>query len=266
MLTRYGNYVKFSKKHKALSEEDIKLQTQLNKEGRRTYDPMIQTSPILEAPPTVVSGRRFERLSELWFGEGPNLNAGCGSAGTALNLPFINLDIERYESWDTKPHCEFVVGDARHLDFPDNHFNVIYTSDMVEHFNVSDAVYVLKEFYRTLKPDGCLKVIVPDFEWGVRLYMGVSKYKDYDQSGGLLAKREGVVHGRMGPIWSIIYGQQRSSEEGYSSEHSTIWDEELLTHYLQDIGFKDIERVYDKLFTSYPDTNARDLVIEAWKV
>jgi len=269
MFRQYRNRIKFLEKHKSLSEEDIELQAQLNEEGRKTYDLTIQSSPILTSDETddviSVNKRRFERLNELWFGEGPNLNAGCGSAGTALNRPFINLDIEKYESWDTKPHFIFEVGDARNLKYPDNHFDVIYTSDVVEHFTISDAVKVIKEFYRTLKTDGCLKMIVPDFGWGVKLYIATSKYKDYDQNGGLLAKKGGVVHGRMGPIWSIIYGQQRSSEEGYSSEHFTVWDEELLRYYLQDIGFKDIERVYDKLFTSYPHTNDRDLVMEAWK-
>jgi len=210
--------------------------------------------------------RHFEKLKDLWFNGEVNLHLGCGSAGTALNIPFINLDVKEYPSWETKPHCKFVIGDARQLSFPDNHFSVVFSSDMLEHFDKSSGVQVLKESYRTLKPGGCTKIIVPDFKWAVDIYLGKIKYKDYDISGGLLAKKGGIVHGTMGPVWSVLYGDQGFNEKGYSeSEHQNVWDEESLTYYLDYVGFKDIERVPDKLFTSYPDTNARDLAIEAWK-
>jgi len=210
--------------------------------------------------------RHFEKLKDLWFNGEVNLHLGCGSAGTALIPPFINLDVEEYPSWKTKPHCKFMIGDARQLPFPDNHFDVVFSSDMLEHFDRGGAVKVLRESYRVLKSGGCAKIIVPDFMWAVNVYMGKTKYKDYDTSGGLLAKKDGVVHGNMGPVWSVLYGDQRINEKGYSeSDHHNVWDEESITYHLNDVGFKDIERVPDKLFTSYPDTNARDLAMEAWK-
>jgi len=169
--------------------------------------------------------RDLERLTELWHGEGPNLNAGCGLPGTCLLPPFINFDIVRYESWDTKPHCIFEVGDVREIPYPDKHFDVIFTSELIEHFHYSDAVKVLKEFYRVLKPGGCLKSICPDFDWAVKIYMGLIQYKDYDQREGLLALKNGEYYGFM----------------------------------------VNIERVPDKLPWGYPHCTARDLAVEAWK-
>jgi len=187
-------------------------------------------------------------------------------AGTCIRPPFINFDIKKYDSWDTKPHCIFEVGDVRKLPYPDNYFWVIFNSELMEHLTYSDGVEVLKEFYRTLKPGGVAKICCPDFEFVVKLYTGQLKYKDYDQRKGLLAVKNGNIEGVMGPIWSVLYGANTPLGDGrWYTEHKTVWDNESLTYYLGYVGFKEIERVNDKLPWSYPVCNERDLCVEAWK-
>jgi len=229
--------------------------------------------------------RRLDRLRELWRGEGPNLNAGCGHAGTCIVKPFINLDTVPYEDWKTKPHVTFTVGDVRKLEYPDNHFWVIFASELIEHFVIGVAIKVFKEFYRVLKPDGCLKIVCPDFKYAVNVYLGRAEYNPhgYDTTGGIMGKKNGKVIGQNNYLFSVIYGKQYPLENGicrfndpqgliyppedgiYRTEHLAIWDEERLKYWLERVGFKNVERVYDKEPWSYPVANERDLCMEAWK-
>lgn len=212
--------------------------------------------------------RKLDRLTALWNGDGPNLNAGCGLPGTCIGKSFINLDIIEYDSWKTRPNLKYVIGDARDLQYSDNYFWVIFTSEMMEHFSYSDSVKVLMEFYRVLKPDGGLKICCPDFKFAVDVYLGRAEIdcKDYDMTGGLLGKKDGKPVGNNSMIWSVLYGHYRKTENNETwPEHQTVWDEELLKYWLERIGFKDVERVYDKLPWNYPSCNARDLCMEAWK-
>ncbi len=55
------------------------------------------------------------------------------------------------------------VMDAQALAFPDNSFNIVIASDVLEH--LSDASQALCEWRRVLKPDGMLIVFVPAFQF-----------------------------------------------------------------------------------------------------
>lgn len=210
--------------------------------------------------------RHLEKLTDLWSNGEVNLNAGCGLPGTCLLPPFINYDWKRYETWDEKPHCIFEIGDVRNIPYPNNHFDVIFGSEIIEHFMYGESVGVLKEFYRVLKSGGALKVICPNFEYAIKIYRGELQYKDWDTDGGLLAMKDGVAHSYMGPIFAPLYSHQWVNDEGYTiSDHSMVWDEKSLRYYLNKIGFVDIERVHDKLPWTYPHATERDLCFEAWK-
>jgi predicted SAM-dependent methyltransferase len=50
------------------------------------------------------------------------------------------------------------------LPFNDASVGYIYTSHMLEHLHKDDAIFVLKECYRVLKPKGVLRVLVPDLK------------------------------------------------------------------------------------------------------
>lgn len=55
------------------------------------------------------------------------------------------------------------VGDAaKKMPFPDNSFDVIYASHILEHIPWTHTDQALKEWVRVLKKDGCLEVFVPN--------------------------------------------------------------------------------------------------------
>ncbi len=91
------------------------------------------------------------------------LNLGCG---TNFHLAWVNLDIN--------PSCSAVLlWDLRRgVPFPDDSFDVVYHSHLLEHLHVQDAPRFMSECYRVLKPGGIIRVAVPDLEAITRNYLG----------------------------------------------------------------------------------------------
>lgn len=80
------------------------------------------------------------------------LNLGCGSK---LYKGFINVDVRVLPGIDQ-------VADIRNLPFPDGSAKMVFLEDVLEHFILSDAVKVLKECVRVLRPKGECNIKVPD--------------------------------------------------------------------------------------------------------
>lgn len=92
------------------------------------------------------------------------LNLACGDF-YVKNSDWVNLD------W--YPHSEHVqkANLITTLEFPDKTFEVVYTSHFVEHIQKEKLDFILSECYRILKPNGVLRIVVPDFENIVREYI-----------------------------------------------------------------------------------------------
>ncbi len=89
------------------------------------------------------------------------LNLGCGET----NHPkFVNIDIR------PAPHIHYV----RPIDdlsiFKDNSVDLIYSSHCLEHFSHLKVPSVLAEWYRVIKPEGILRLSVPDFDKIITIY------------------------------------------------------------------------------------------------
>ena len=57
------------------------------------------------------------------------------------------------------------------IPFPDASFDVVYHSHVLEHFSKAEAASFLEECCRVLRPQGVLRVVVPDLEQIVRTYL-----------------------------------------------------------------------------------------------
>lgn len=99
------------------------------------------------------------------------LNLGCGSR---YHKDWINLDF--------KSNSQYVIEyDLRtSLPFDNESVDVIYTSHVLEHFSKCFAPKFLQECYRILKPQGIIRVIVPDLEQLMRNYI---KFLDGAKNG-----------------------------------------------------------------------------------
>jgi predicted SAM-dependent methyltransferase len=57
---------------------------------------------------------------------------------------------------------EFYYQAGERLDFENNTFDFIYSEHFLEHFFMDEALELLKEFHRILKPNGVVRTVVPD--------------------------------------------------------------------------------------------------------
>lgn len=90
------------------------------------------------------------------------LNLGCGnrfhSAWTNIDFVSTGEGVIAYNL-------------AQGIPFPDNFFDVVYHSHILEHFSKTAAKSFLFECYRVLRPQGILRVVIPDLEQIARTYI-----------------------------------------------------------------------------------------------
>jgi SAM-dependent methyltransferase len=90
------------------------------------------------------------------------LNLGCG---TRFHPAWTNVDVVASDP-SVLSH-DLVKG----IPFPDQSFDVVYHSHLLEHFPKSKAPSFLRECHRVLNPQGTIRIAVPDLERIVRVYL-----------------------------------------------------------------------------------------------
>jgi len=83
------------------------------------------------------------------------LNVGCGKK---YHTDWVNIDMASLSD------DVITVNLLKGIPFPDNHFDVVYHSQVLEHFAKEKALDFMTECFRVLKPDGIIRVVVPDLE------------------------------------------------------------------------------------------------------
>jgi len=146
---------------------------------------------------------------------------------------------ERREGWkilNAVPGAEVdYVGDFTHLaEFADASVDEVYASHVLEHIGYArELPDALGQIYRILKPDGTLRVSVPDMDLLFRLYLD----PDSDQS-------------RRWEIMRMVFGGQIDAFDYHKLGFS--WDS--LSWHLRQFGFRDIHRVDE--FGIFDDTSS----------
>jgi ubiquinone/menaquinone biosynthesis C-methylase UbiE len=109
------------------------------------------------------------------------LDAGCGRGETLLACARAGADVAGVdyseaaveitrETLAEYPEADIRVGDVTALPWPDNSFDRVQNSDVIEHLDPPQTVPMLKEFRRVLKPGGfALLHTAPN-----RLFMDIS--------------------------------------------------------------------------------------------
>lgn len=128
------------------------------------------------------------------------------------------------------------VGDATDLSmFPDNTFEALYASHVLEHFDYRDAVLaVLKEWQRVITPGGRLFVSVPDLDVIARMICDRGRFTAQD---------------RFNCTRMLLGGHVDSYDY-----HKVLFNEEILVHFLQLAGFTSFFREAE--FGLFNDTSS----------
>jgi SAM-dependent methyltransferase len=85
------------------------------------------------------------------------LNLGCGHK-YVKDAHWINADMDP-ASADVQ-QCNFLNG----IPFPDNQFDLVYHSHVLEHFQKNDGAAFIRECYRICKPGGMIRIAMPNLE------------------------------------------------------------------------------------------------------
>jgi len=153
------------------------------------------------------------------------LNLGCYDK----KLPgFVNVDIREEVDPD-------IVDDAFKLEtFEPESVDLIYCSHMLEHLDYLDAEKAIERWYKILKPEGILRIAVPDFEALCKRYIYKGDIKE-------------ILHSVCG------------SQVHQADYHFCIYDEKFLTSKLARVGFCDIKRYnwFDIVPHNYVDDFSR---------
>jgi predicted SAM-dependent methyltransferase len=147
------------------------------------------------------------------------LNLGCG---TRIHPNWINVDLVPSTS-------NVIAYDLRlPLPFPDDYFDVVYHSHVLEHFNRVEGQRFLTECYRVCRPGGVLRVVVPDLETIVRLYL---KYLEDALRG------ETQAHHRYNWMMFELFDQMvRSRTGGDTAEYLASSPPELAEFLISRVG------------------------------
>lgn len=92
------------------------------------------------------------------------LNLGCGH--------YFSKDI-RWTNIDFVSTGEGVIAHNLLRGIPADHnsFDVVYHSHVLEHFTKTDGFSFIRECHRVLKPNGIIRIAIPDLEQIARLYL-----------------------------------------------------------------------------------------------
>jgi 2-polyprenyl-3-methyl-5-hydroxy-6-metoxy-1,4-benzoquinol methylase len=122
------------------------------------------------------------------------LDAGCGTGWFSLRatqrgakVTSIDVGLNLLEQVSSKCSTRRMVGDICHLGFADGSFDIVVSSEVIEH--VPEPRKAVAELARVLKPGGLLALTTPNRIWhfaitfanriGVRPYEGHENLVDY---------------------------------------------------------------------------------------
>lgn len=142
------------------------------------------------------------------------LHIGCG-----------NIYLDGWENLDIFSSSKAdIYSSALVIPRPRETYDLIYACHILEHFNRHLIMTVLNHWKDLLKPGGVLRLAVPDFD-AVYEY-----YNDYDPLGSDAQALKDLM--------GLLYGGQKYNLD----EHKCIFNIELLTEYLEKVGFKEIRK------------------------
>jgi predicted SAM-dependent methyltransferase len=133
---------------------------------------------------------------------------------------WINIDINR----DYKP--DLAADLCMHLPFRSNSVDFIHSEDVIDEFELSDAMALFRESFRILKDDGKMRVLTPDLKEFASRYLN----KDKDLID-LWHKEVGIplrtgTHGELFNLGLRLLG------------HRFLYDDETLVCVLTECGFE----------------------------
>jgi SAM-dependent methyltransferase len=184
----------------------------------------------LLAPPEWVN---VDGSLNAWLAQHPVLRR---AARTLRLIPRRALDVP----W---PRNIRIANLTRGLPFADASFDAVYSSHTIEHLTRAEALSLLKEAWRVLRPGGICRTLAPDLEALIREYLGQGMAQGYDVSWPGDPGRQLVAKLNMRPERArggLLYRAYSAASDYHS--HKWLYDGRALTLLMQEAGFTDCRR------------------------
>lgn len=148
-----------------------------------------------------------------------------------------------------------VFGDGRRLNYPDNHFDELRSSHVLEHIPQQECLKTLREWHRVLEPGGIIRVIVPDFGFVIDKWLNKEENKEWwdvylNDKGLYMESERGKPFDNIDDCMMHIFY--------LSGHHVNAFTHDRLKYLLEEVGFTDIERC-DEEEQDIPDCTVCDL-------
>jgi predicted SAM-dependent methyltransferase len=175
------------------------------------------------------------------------LNLGCGDRPIAVyeGIDFLNLDVEHNcRKAAEAAGARFAVHDLTKHRLPadDATVSFINVAQVFEHLNLVDALRLLPDCWRVLKPLGLIRISVPDAAVLLRTH---AKGK-MDEFAATQPPVFSQVKSQTTKLGLVLFG---SLHEHGETGHRQCYDEEGLREVLEMTWFEDVHRVpFDPTF------------------
>ena len=223
------------------------------------------------------------------------LNIGCGrnTIQSTEEIEWTNVD-----SYEREAKLDVTCDLTKNFPFEKNTYDYVYAEQFLEHLNWLDGLKFLRNCYRVLKPNGILRLVLPDYKKIFQKYLendydffevffkGLNKgdfpyyCSVYDNPEKILKERKDNPP----PRWHTsnrledrkrlklrcrLYTYPIEILDWFVHqyfEHKTLWDYVSLIGHLSDIGFFKIEKTDIKEIDSHQPTRiTSSLYIETIK-
>ncbi|QWF71565.1 methyltransferase domain-containing protein [Methylomonas paludis] len=187
------------------------------------------------------------------------LNLGCGpqvvdgwcnvdySLGARLfKIPLFRTINQKFKLFNLNWHPEIYLHDlTKPFPWPDASVDVVYSSHTLEHLSKQQGRRFLAEAYRVLKPNGIIRIVVPDLQHDVNEYLqGHTKADDFIENLGVLYGSDGQ-------------GLKKLANTYFQYPHKCMYDNPRLVEILTELGFN--AQVRPAFDSDIPDISAVEL-------
>lgn len=160
---------------------------------------------------------------EVLKGDG-KVKLNLGSFVTMFHHGWTNVDMHDLGGWAQQHHYNYVRADLRNgIPCKTQSADLIFLHHVLEHFNYTDGLQLLRDCRRVLKPTGAMRIVVPDAEQLIdRMRSNNSRLNYFDEINEECAGSPTQV----GKLWSLL-----------CSGHSSAYDFQTLENALHEAGF-----------------------------
>jgi predicted SAM-dependent methyltransferase len=152
-----------------------------------------------------------------------DLGVGVNYTDFWINADFFAMPrLKFWKKYDQRPKIDLELDLRYPIPCDDNMIDGVYSGHTLEHLTMNEAISLLKETYRILKPGCWLRINVPDLEKYIEFYCGKTPNKEF-----------------------MIYSTGCEAIHSLTQEwgHKSCWDNKFLSKTLTKIGFINVKQV-----------------------